>query len=83
MTKYRVIYSYFSEIVTVDEPTTDYGGILDLAIDQLERDGKMGVFVTDEDIERDGITDDMYIIGGNHGLNLYHGGNFMIEQINE
>ena len=37
----------------------------------------------DEDIERDGITDDMYITGGNHGLNLYHGGNFMIERVDE
>lgn len=83
MTKYRVIYSYFSEIVTVDEPTTDYGMILDLAIDQLEEAGKMGAFVPDEDIECDGITDDMYITGGNHGLNLYHGGNFIIERVDE
>lgn len=83
MTKYRVIYSYFSELVTVDKPTTDYGAILDLAIDQLEADGNMGVFVSDEDIERDGITDDMYITGGNHGLNLYHGGTFMIERVDE
>lgn len=83
MTKYRVIFGYFSEIVTVDEPTTDYGTILDLAIDQLESNGNMGVFVSDEDIERDGTTDDMYITGGNHGLNLYHGGNFMIERVDE
>ena len=83
MTKYRVIYSYYSELVEVDEPTTDYGAILDIAIDQLERDGNMGVFIADEDIERDGIHEDEYITGGNHGLNLYHGGNFMIEQINE
>lgn len=83
MTKHRVIYSYFSELVTVDEPTTDYGAILDLAIDQLESDGNMGVFVSDDDIERDGINDDMYITGGNHGLNLYHGGNFMIERVDE
>lgn len=83
MTKYRVIYSYFSELVTVDKPTTDYGAILDLAIDQLEADGNMGVFVSDEDIKRDGITDDMYITGGNYGLNLYHGGTFMIERVDE
>lgn len=83
MTKYRVIYSCFSELVEVDEPTTDYGVILDLAIDQLESDGCIGVFVSDEDIERDGITNDAYITGGNHGLNLYHGGNFMIERVDE
>ena len=83
MTKYRVIYSYFSELVTVDEPTTDYCAILDLAIDQLESDGNMGVFVSDDDIERDGINDDMYITAGNHGHNLYHGGNFMIERVDE
>ena len=58
MTKYKVIFGYFSELVEVDEPTTDYGAILDCAIDQLERDGCMSVFITDEDIERDGITDD-------------------------
>ena len=61
MTKYRVIFGYFSELVEVDEPTTDYGAILDLAIDQLESDGNMGVFITDEDIERDGITDIMVV----------------------
>lgn len=84
MTKYRVIFGYFSELVEVDEPTTDYGAILDLAIDQLESDGCMGVFITDEDIECDGITDDAYITGGNHGLNsFYHGGNFMIERVDE
>lgn len=83
MTKYRVIYSYFSELVTVDEPTTDYGAILDCAIDQLERDGNMGVFITYDDVERGGINDDMYVTGGNHGLNLYHGGNFMIERVDE
>lgn len=83
MTKYKVIFGYFSELVEVEEPTTNYGTILDLAIDQLESDGCKGVFVTDDDIERDGITDDAYITGGNHGLNLYHGGNFMIEQITE
>lgn len=68
MTKYKVIFGYFSELVEVDEPTTDYGAILDCAIDQLERDG---------------ITGDAYITGGNHGLNLYHGGNFMIERVDE
>lgn len=87
MTKYRVIFGYFSELVSelveVGEPTTDYGAILDLAIDQLEADGNMGVFVSDEDIERYEITDDMYITGGNHGLNLYHGGHFMIEKVDE
>ena len=83
MTKYRVIFGYFSELVEVDEPTTDYGAILDLAIDQLESDGNMGVFITDEDIERDGITDDAYITGGNLGLFLYDGGNFMIERVDE
>ena len=83
MTKYRVIFGYYSELVELDEPTTDYGMILDLAIDQLEEAGKMGAFVTDEDIECDGIHEDEYITGGNHGLNLYHGGNFMIERVDE
>lgn len=83
MTKYKMIFGYFSELVEVDEPTTDYCAILDCAIDQLERDGCIGVFVSEDDIERDGITDDAYITGGNHGLNLYHGGNFMIERVDE
>lgn len=51
MTKYRVIFGYYSELVTVDEPTTDYGAILDFAIDQLESGGNMGVFVSNDDIE--------------------------------
>lgn len=83
MTKYRVIFGYYSELVELEEPTTDYGAILDIAIDQLESAGCMGVFVSDDDIECDGITDDAYITGGNHGLNLYHGGNFMIKRVDE
>ena len=62
---------------------------LDLIIDHLEDEGLDGWFIEvaieNEDciIDTDGnkYYDDEYIIGGNHGRYLYHGGNFRIEEL--
>lgn len=84
--KYEVIYGngtawVSKEIVEVDEPTTDYGAILDIAIDQMEERGETHQFVSWEEIERDGIYEDEYVTGGNHGLNLMHYGTFEIREV--
>ena len=58
---------------------------LDKMIDELENEGSEGYFITHEQIQENGgdYYDDEYIIGGNHGRILYHGGNFNIELIEE
>ena len=60
---------------------------LDYIIDHLEDEGLEGWFIevsTDNDdyvidIEGNKYYNDEYVIGGNHGLYLYHGGNFRAE----
>lgn len=69
---------------------------LDLIIDHLEDEGLEGWFIKVKqeyegyvidgdnyivDINNDKYYDDEYIIGGNHGRYLYHGGNFRIEEL--
>lgn len=76
-------YQLSEEVVEVDYPTSDYGMILDMAIDQMEKRGETEQFLSCEEIEEDGIYGDEYITGGNHGLNLYHGGHFMIKEIKD
>ncbi len=79
-----------NNIYYVATDTADEG--LDIIIDYLENAGKSGNFINADDIlihEDDYIIDiegnkyfsDEYIIGGNHGLVLYHGGNFRIEEL--
>lgn len=63
---------------------------LDLIIDYLEDEGDEAWFIqileeTDNyviDGKGDKYYDDEYVIGGNHGRYLYHGGNFRIEELN-
>lgn len=63
---------------------------LDIIIDHLEDEGLDGWFIDVEVDAEDFIIDtennkyyyDEYIIGGNHGRYLYHGGNFRIEELN-
>jgi hypothetical protein len=84
MVKYVVYYNYCKEVVEVEEETTDYGAILDMAIDQIEARGETGYFLewteTVEDGNMEGYYADEYVVGGNHGLLLYHAGNFRIEK---
>ena len=62
---------------------------LDLIIDHLEAEEMQGYFIDvleyhdDYIIDTDNIKyyDDEYIIGGNCGHYLYHGGNFRIEEL--
>lgn len=80
MVKYGIVYGYDMEVIEVEERTTDYGSLLDIAIDKMEEKG-FNVFVTWEEIEKEEIGEDLYVTGGNHGLNLYHGGNFRIIEL--
>ena len=62
---------------------------LDFIIDHLESIGLEGWFIDVNidgedyiiDAEGDKFYSDEYIIGGNHGRYLYHGGNFRIEEL--
>lgn len=87
MVKYKVFFAYFNEVVEMEEETTDYGAIIDKLIDSLEERACDGCFVPYEETKMsgnpDGCYDDEYVTGGNHGLNLYHAGNFRIESIKE
>lgn len=84
MVKYLVIFGYLSEIVEVEEETTDYGSIVDILIDRLE-EKEEGFFLNWSDTIEEGGEhyEDEYVIGGNHGRLLYHGGNFRIEKVEE
>ena len=77
---YRVVYGYQSEVVPMDDETSDYQAVLDACIDMKEARGDKDLYTYDE-IEEEGWNEDEYVTGGNHGLALYTGGNFMIEPI--
>lgn len=82
---YRVIYDYNVDYVTGN----DEGEALDNLIDYLWDNGFRGCFIDVLEYEDDYIVDieddvyypDTYIIGGDRGLVLYHGGNFMIDRV--
>ena len=78
---YKVVYGYNMAIVELDHPTTDYGAILDITIDNLEKDGVGAPYLIDIDEAEKEYNEDEYVIGGNHGLALVHNGNFMIDEI--
>lgn len=77
---YRVVYGYQSEVVPMDDETSDYQAVLDACIDMKEARGDKDIYTYDE-IEEEGWNEDEYVTGGNRGLALYTGGNFMIEPI--
>lgn len=86
MAKYKVIFGVYpseEHILEIDEPTTDYGALVDILIDQLEAEGRKNCFIDPDDTKELGgeIYEDEYVIGGNHGLLLYHGGNFLIQEV--
>jgi hypothetical protein len=56
---------------------------IDVLVDTMEERGDMGFFVTNEEIEEEGIFEDEYVIGGNHCLNLMHYGTFRINLISK
>lgn len=86
MVTYKVVYGLFgnfggfTEDVIVDDIITDYGAILDMAIDQKVERGDMRNLYTLDAVEEMGLNEDEYVIGGNEGLALVHNGNFAILQ---
>ena len=56
---------------------------LDRLVDLLESEGKLGLFYEWDEIEKEKIPDDEYVVAGNHSLPLIHHGNFSIEYIGE
>lgn len=77
MIKYQITIDYHtSVIINVEDETTDYGALIDMAIDKFENEGSEGYFIDFSDTVDGGgdIQEDMYICGGNHSRYLYHGG---------
>lgn len=71
---YTITYDRYQDTVTVDNFESEQDAV-DKLIDKLESEGSTGCFV-----DPDEYNEDEYVIGGNHGLALYHGGNFHIEE---
>ena len=78
---YRVSFDYTSEIVRMSDSTNNTQEVLDACIDQMEADGKTGYLYTIDQVEQEDWGEDMYIIGGNHDLALYTGGNLNVEPL--
>ena len=70
-------------IVKTDWPTTDYGAITDILIDNLEKEGVGEPYLIPVDQAEAELNEDEYVIGGNHSLALVHNGNFNIVSIPE
>ena len=70
--------------VEVDEPTTDYGFIMDIVIDNLDSEGNLPDFEWCENddimIDNELVNKDEYIIGGNYSKVLVHYGYINIEE---
>lgn len=80
---YEIAYNYYKpSIVKVDRPTTDYGALVDILIDNLEAKGDLGSsYLVDIDTAEQDYNEDEYVIGGNHGLALIHNGMLNIFEI--
>lgn len=92
---YKIGYAYMVYQFIIDNSIfyvacSDETEGLDIIIDDLEEKELEGYFINVDidneyyviDSEGDRYYDDLYIIGGNHGRYLYHGGNFRVEEIN-
>lgn len=77
---YRVSYDYTSDIVEMDDETSDYQAVIDKLIDNMESTGNTGYLISPDEAEAE-YSEDMYTIGGNHGLALIHNGNLNIEPL--
>lgn len=80
---YEVVYGYQMAIVKTDWPTTDYGAITDILIDNLEKEGVKEPYLIPATQAEEEYNPDEYVIGGNHSLALIHNGNFNIMPIPE
>ena len=54
---------------------------LDIMIDQCERNGEEGFFLTQKEIDSGNYPEDEYVIGGNHARYLHHRGLFLMEEV--
>ena len=71
-----------TRIIRVEDWEAEQDAI-DKMIDELEEEGYDGYFIDIDEIVANGgdIEEDEYIIGGNHGRLLYHGGYLTIELV--
>ena len=83
MVKYEVCFGGGygeTQVVEMEDRTTDYGAIVDTLIDNLEESGRKDCFIEYDETEEEGgeIFEDEYVTGGNHGLLLYTGVNCLL-----
>lgn len=85
MVFYKITWDINSEIIPMEEPTSDYRALVDMLIDRIEYEyGRgSGQFLWYDETKEGGgeIEEDEYITGGNHGLILYTAGNFNITTV--
>lgn len=74
---YEITYDHYKDTVVVDSFESEQDAV-DKLIDKLEAEGSTGCFVNPDE-----YNEDEYVIGGNHGLALYTGGNFRIVEIDD
>lgn len=80
MKKYRIIAGYFVDEFVVVEDYECEQDALDKVIDNYESLKYSACFCNPEDPNLP-INEDEYVVGGNHGLALFHGGVFSITQV--
>jgi hypothetical protein len=75
-------YLLTEKIIEVEDYENEQTAV-DKMIDELENEGCEGCFLSYDELFENGgdYHEDEYIIGGNHGRILYHGGELRIELI--
>ena len=72
----------YVEKVTIEDFETEQDTI-DKLINKMEEEGNEGMFLAHNQLAENGgdFHEDEYVIGGNHGRILYHGGILSIEEV--
>lgn len=89
-------YECYRYVMQTEEPTTDYGALIDVLIDYLVEQNHGNVVDWDEYEWREDediiyeianpnceYNNDMFVVGGNAGNILFHYGTFYINEITE
>lgn len=89
MKDYRITFGSglhrpYVEKITVEDYEHEQDVVDDL-IDKMELEGNEGMFLTHGQLIENGgdFHEDEYIIGGNHGRILYHGGILSVEELGD
>lgn len=90
MVQYKIswgsgFYQLHSRIIAVRESTTNYQALMDMLVNQLEKEGWESCFIDCEDTIEEGgdYHEDEYVCAGNHGRLLLHHGELRIRELTE